>query len=153
MPHPRRLVLTAFAAVWLAGCSLMSPPAQLDQRLAKPSAAALYQVTLYPPQPAAAINEIHAWEVEVRTPAGAPVADASIGVSGGMPQHFHGFPTRPQVTENLGNGRYVIDGVKFSMTGWWQMKLKIDSVQGSDLVEFNTVVQNRPKTPAQAGLQ
>ncbi|UUZ55295.1 FixH family protein [Massilia sp. H-1] len=64
-----------------------------------------------------------------------------------MPQHHHGFPTKPHVTEALGDGRYLLDGVKFSMTGWWQFKLKVESGSGSDLVVFNTVV-NDPGAPA-----
>jgi hypothetical protein len=55
------------------------------------------------------------------------------------------------VTDNLGNGKYVLDGVKFSMSGWWQMKLQIDAAQGSDVVEFNTVVPERAPTTTLAG--
>ena len=135
-----RFGLFAIAIFSLAGCALMSPPKDLDLGLSKPGARSIYLVTMHPPPEAATINQIHAWGVEVRTMAGEPVADASIRFSGGMPQHFHGFPTSPRVTDNLGNGKYVLDGVKFSMSGWWQMKLEIDAAQGSDLVEFNALV-------------
>jgi hypothetical protein len=135
-----RFLSTAVLSALLSGCALFSPPADLDVRLAKPSDKALYQVSLRPPQPAAPLNQIHAWELEVKTSSGQAVPNATIGISGGMPQHFHGFPTKPQMTDALGDGRYVIDGVKFSMTGWWQMNIQIDSPHGSDLVQFNTVV-------------
>ncbi len=135
-----RHIVIAFVIAQLAACSMFTPPSELDLRLSKPSAAARYQVTMHPPPQGAAIHQIHAWELEIRTPAGQPVPDATIGFSGGMPQHFHAFPTKPQVTDNLGAGRYVLDGVKFSMTGWWQMKLQIASPLGVDVVEFNTVI-------------
>ena len=47
-----------------------------------------------------------------------------------MPQHGHGLPTRPQVTRELADGTYLIEGMKFSMTGWWEIKLAIDSPAG-----------------------
>ena len=50
------------------------------------------------------INHIHAWVLHLATFDGQPVTDAEIGITGGMPQHNHGLPTQPQVTENLGNG-------------------------------------------------
>ena len=34
--------------------------------------------------------------------------------------------------------------MKFSMTGWWEIKLAIDSPEGADKVTFNTVVVNDP---------
>jgi hypothetical protein len=44
------------------------------------------------------------------------------------------------VTQELADGTYVIEGMKFSMTGWWEIKLAIDSPEGIDQVTFNTVV-------------
>jgi hypothetical protein len=88
----------------------------------------------------APINKMHAWEVRVTLPSGQPVDGARIAVDGGMPQHGHGLPTQPKVTRALGDGRYLVEGVKFSMPGWWELKLKIDGAQGRDEVTFNTVV-------------
>jgi len=44
------------------------------------------------------------------------------------------------VTQELADGIYLIEGMKFSMTGWWEIKLAIDSPEGADKVTFNTVV-------------
>jgi hypothetical protein len=81
---------------------------------------------------------LHAWQVKVKltSPAGAPVTHAHIQVDGGMPQHGHGLPTWPQVTRELPDGGYLIEGMKFSMSGWWEIKLAID---GADRVTFTTV--------------
>jgi hypothetical protein len=59
-----------------------------------------------------------------------------------MPQHGHGLPTQPRVTRELGDGTYQLDGMKFSMTGWWEIKLAIQGPQGADKVTFNTLVND-----------
>jgi YtkA-like len=130
------LALVAVAAT--AGC--MSPPKDIDLALTRPSADHKYVVTLQPPAQPAAINQLHAWQVRLASPAGMPVPHARIKVDGGMPQHGHGLPTRPQVTQELAAGTYLIEGMKFSMTGWWEIKLAIDGPTGADRVTFNTVV-------------
>lgn len=130
------LSLAALAAT--AGC--MSPPKDLDLALTRPTVENRYVVTLQPPVQPAAINQLHVWRVLLTTPTGAPVAQARIQVDGGMPQHGHGLPTKPQVTRELPGGGYLIEGMKFSMTGWWEIKLAIDGPAGADRVTFNTVV-------------
>ncbi len=53
----------------------------------------------------------------------------------------HGLPTQPRVTQELGEGRYLVEGMKFSMTGWWEIKLKLQSADGGpDSVTFNKVI-------------
>ena len=73
-----------------------------------------------------------------RAPDGAPVHDARFAVDGGMPQHGHGLPTQPRVTRELADGTYLLEGMKFSMTGWWEVKLAIQGPHGADKVTFNT---------------
>ena len=51
-----------------------------------------------------------------------------------------------QVTRELADGTYLREGMKFSMTGWWEIKLAIDAAAGADTVVFNTVVE-RPAVP------
>lgn len=130
--------LSLAALVAITGC--MSPPKDLDLALTRPTVDNKYLVTLQPPPKPAAINQLHAWQVKVTSPAGVPVPNARIQVDGGMPQHGHGLPTRPQVTRELPGGGYLIEGMKFSMTGWWEIKLAIDGPAGADRVTFNTVV-------------
>jgi len=72
-----------------------------------------------------AINQLHAWILHVETPDGQPVEGATITVDGGMPAHNHGLPTEPQVTEELGNGDYRLEGMKFSMPGLWEIRVTI----------------------------
>jgi hypothetical protein len=129
--------IAAMATLGMAGCST---PNNLDTSLARPSTAGIYRVALVPPAQAPAINQMHSWKVKLATPDGTPVHGASFAVDGGMPQHGHGLPTQPRVTRELEDGTYQLDGMKFSMTGWWQVRLAIQGPQGSDQVTFNTIV-------------
>jgi hypothetical protein len=122
----------------LSAC--MTPPNGLDLALIRPTAQKLYTAELHSLAEPIQINQMHSWEIKLNTPSGAPVLGAHIGVDGGMPQHGHGFPTRPRVTRELGEGRYLLEGMKFSMTGWWEIKLKIQAVAGNDDITFNTII-------------
>jgi len=73
-----------------------------------------------------AINRIHSWVFHVETPAGTPVTGAMISVSGGMPKHNHGLPTAPRMTAELGNGDYLVAGIRFHMHGYWELLVEID---------------------------
>ena len=68
--------------------------------------------------------------------AGQPVDSASIAIDGGMPQHGHGLPTQPRVTAQLGNGTYQVDGIRFNMGGWWELKFRIAGA-AADSIVFN----------------
>jgi hypothetical protein len=68
------------------------------------------------------------------------VEDAEIEFEGGMPAHDHGFPTQPRVTRYLGGGAYLVEGVKFNMTGWWEFSFEIRAGGRSDVARFNVVV-------------
>jgi hypothetical protein len=142
LPATAALAALAAFAAFAMGCS--TPPKDLDLSLDKPSAAGMYRVALVPPAQAPAINQLHSWKVKLATPDGAPVHGARFAVDGGMPQHGHGLPTQPRVTRELADGTYQLDGMKFSMTGWWEVKLDIQGPQGPDKITFNTVVQTPP---------
>ena len=131
--------LAALAAA-IAGCG--APPKDLDLSLDKNSVSDIYRVALMPPAQAPAINQMHSWKVKLTTPQGTPVHGAKFVVDGGMPQHGHGLPTQPRVTREVEDGTYALDGMKFSMTGWWEVKLSIQGPQGVDKVTFNTIVNN-----------
>jgi len=83
------------------------------------------------------LSRIHSWTVHIETPEGVAVEDAQIGVYGGMPAHKHGLPTKPRVTDNLGGGDYLIDGVKFSMPGQWELILIITADGKRDKAKFS----------------
>ena len=136
----RFLATTISLASLVATTGCMSPPKDLDLALTRPTVDNKYVVTLQPPATPVAINQLHVWQVKLASPTGGPVPNARIKVDGGMPQHGHGLPTRPQVTRELPGGGYLIEGMKFSMSGWWEVKLAIDGPAGADRVTFKTVV-------------
>ena len=80
-----------------------------------------------------AINVMHEWILTIESASGYPVKNADVTVEGGMPEHNHGLPTEPKVTKNLGNGRYLLQGVRFHMSGLWEMKVTI-RVEGNEHV-------------------
>jgi hypothetical protein len=83
------------------------------------------------------LNRIHSWTAHIETPEGKAIENAAIGVYGGMPMHKHSLPTKPRLTKNLGNGDYTIDGVKFSMSGRWELLLIITVDGKRDKAKFN----------------
>ena len=82
------------------------------------------------------LHKIHNWTVHVETINGDPVENAKINVYGGMPSHKHGYSTNPQITKNLGNGDYLVEGIKFSMAGYWEMWFNIRADKNQDIVIF-----------------
>ncbi len=112
-------------------------PADTDFATARASDGGLFQVSYTPALEPIAINELHQWTLHVETAEGVPVDDAVIAVSGGMPEHNHGMPTEPQVTEALGNGDYRVEGMQFQMGGWWTITFVIDAAGQQDSVTFN----------------
>lgn len=95
----------------------------------------LFQVS-WESQPAPVpMLELHRWTITVVDRDGAPVDGARITVMGGMPAHGHGLPTTP-VVRPLGDGRYLIDGLRFNMPGRWVVGFRIRTKAAIDTVTF-----------------
>lgn len=86
------------------------------------------------------LNKIHSWKLRLTTADGQPVRGAVISLDGDMPEHGHGLPTAPEVTEDLGNGEYRVEGVQFSMPGWWVMRFKVRAEGKLDTATFNLLL-------------
>jgi hypothetical protein len=127
------------ALVMASACAakMASRPADLDYSLIQSTSGGHYRASLEPQKSPIPVGAMHTWTVTVETPAGTPVDAAAISIGGGMPQHGHGLPTRPKVTKNLGNGKYLIEGMKFNMTGWWILSVSIDGPEGAEKATFN----------------
>lgn len=83
------------------------------------------------------LNRIHKWLLRVESDTGEPVNNAEISISGGMPVHEHGLPTAPRMTQNLGNGTYLIEGMKFHMPGHWQIEILVISPTITETTTFD----------------
>ena len=58
-----------------------------------------------------------------------------------MPEHGHGLPTSPETNGVSNDGDYRIEGMKFSMSGWWVVKFVIQAPVGTDSVRFNIALR------------
>ena len=83
------------------------------------------------------INNLHTWIIHIKDMNNKDVVDAKLTVIGGMPEHNHGLPTQPKITKNLGDGCYLLEGMKFHMMGWWTVTISITNKKASDAVTFN----------------
>jgi hypothetical protein len=124
----------------MAAMAMPDTPGDLDMATTKLTEDELFQVTISSNLDPLSLNEIHSWTVHVETAGGEAVENAEIAVDGGMPDHNHGFPTAPEITEEIGGGEYLLEGVKFSMAGWWELKLDITAGEQSDSVTFNIIL-------------
>jgi hypothetical protein len=140
MSKRRMWSVGALAAVvaFFAWRMLAPPPEDLDLARSKPTVNGLYSLALAPEMEPLRREALHSWLLTV-TRDGAPVEDARIAVDGGMPQHGHGLPTAPQATAYFGEGRYRIEGVRFNMDGWWELRVTVDAAAGKDDAVFNLV--------------
>ncbi len=80
------------------------------------------------------INRIHSWILHITAANGEPVTGAEVSVSGGMPEHNHGLPTRPRVTREIGEGNYRLEGMRFHMAGDWEIVVTIATADGQQIV-------------------
>ncbi len=133
------VVAVVLAASWFVLTSRHAPPEGLDLSRAKTTANGLYEVSIEPEAEPVRRGPLHSWIAAVSAKDGAPVVDAVVVVDGGMPDHGHGLPTSPQAT-HIGDGRYRIEGVRFNMGGWWELRLTIDGPAGEDAVVFNIML-------------
>lgn len=85
------------------------------------------------------INRMHSWRLRLTDADGAPLSNASIEVRGGMPDHDHGLPTRPEVIGEPESGVYLLQGLRFHMPGRWLLEFTIalDGNEDSASLELN----------------
>jgi hypothetical protein len=133
------IFLALAAAVTLSACST-KPPADQFGFGPRASVQNRYTATLDASSQPLVPRRMLKVQVSIRDAAGKPVDGAQIEVDGGMPQHGHGLPTKPRVTRSLGDGRYEIEGLRFNMGGWWELRLAVNSPAGADSVTFNLQV-------------
>jgi hypothetical protein len=133
----RALVALGSAAL-LTGCMrTASAPSNLDYSRTRTSEQGLYRAAIKPDGDTIPQGKLQKWTLHLDAASGAPVSAARVSIDGGMPQHGHGLPTRPRVTRELGNGDYLVEGMKFNMGGWWVVKFRVASEAGRDSLVFN----------------
>lgn len=141
----QQLVIVSAAALLSASAFAFAqrPRAEpTDVGAVKRTAHGRYLVVLAPDSMPIPLHRLHRWRVRVQDARGVSVigtdgAPLDVRVDGGMPQHGHGLPTAPRVTGHLPDGQLLIEGMRFSMPGWWTLRVRINGAAGADSVTFN----------------
>ena len=120
-------------ALLFAG-ALVATDTFADDAEAWVSDAGYFTVTFQSELQPLAINKIHSWVLQVEDSDGGTIVGATSSVEGGMPEHNHGLPTEPEVTATLGEGRYRVEGMRFHMRGYWEIRVSIDDGAQRDSV-------------------
>ena len=115
-------------------CLLLADLAPADEPVMYRSDAGHYVVTFEPSTETLEINRIHSWHLTVTDTDRKLLGNLEIEVDGGMPEHDHGMPTRPQVVASKTAGHYRVDGVRFHMPGRWEIRISIFDGQRRDFV-------------------
>jgi hypothetical protein len=136
---PRNRIRAAIVALALA-CAGPPPAEPAHEGWSAISDTGRLSGRLAPESGAVAIGKFQSWILELSAAGGAPVDGAAIAIAGGMPGHGHGLPTQPQVTEELGGGRYRIEGVKLNMVGAWVIEVFVQTSVGRDRVRFDLAI-------------
>ncbi len=132
------LVFGFLTLAGLSGCMMfLKAPGASEYGRTRTSSSGQYLATIRPAGDSIPQGKLQSWTLHLETASGAAVDTAAITVDGGMPQHGHGLPTKPLVTKHLGHGDYLVEGMKFNMSGWWVVKFRIGAATGKDSVVFN----------------
>lgn len=130
----RRANATVIAALL---CLAAVPQAHASDVAGFVSDAGHFRVTYQSELQPLAINKMHSWILHVTDAEGAAITSATLTLTGGMPEHDHGLPTAPQITEILGDGDYKVEGMRFHMRGKWEIRVFIDTGDERDAVTIS----------------
>lgn len=125
------LLITLF---WLAASPVLMAQQQADFSI---TSAAGTRIEIFSQLQPLQINRMHSWHLQISDSQGAPVQGADITVTGGMPEHDHGLPTAPRVTSELAPGRYLLEGVRLHMPGYWEFTFVINTGERSDSLQLD----------------
>lgn len=129
-------------AFWLAGVlALDAGSACAQSQPPKTSLAGAFEVSLEPRIDPLIINQIHSWVVTLADRQGRRLTAAEITIDGGVPDVERKLPTAPRVTQALGEGRFLVEGMKFDMAGRWRLTLDIVADGVKDRVEFDILAR------------
>ncbi|MDR0565223.1 MAG: FixH family protein [Azoarcus sp.] len=113
MPFVLRYGLSKIFALLLCGVAFASVCAAAEK----------WEVTL--DLPPLAVNQFYEGLLTVADSNGVGITGLRLQIRGRMPEHAHGLPTAPQITEK-GQGRYSLKGLSFNMPGRWVIEILHD---------------------------
>lgn len=141
-----KLALIVLATLATASCTMVmhtlkngivSAPAQSEFGLGpRVSRGGTFTATVQPEAPLRK-GTLQKVRLLVVDSAGQPVRAATVTIDGGMPQHGHGLPTKPRVSPTTVDGEYLVEGLRFNMGGWWELRFAVVGATATDSVTFN----------------
>lgn len=140
-PVRAALVAGFLAGLFSTGALAGSGDEDIEASWSAASDRGVYKVSIRPADGDIPIGKLHSWIIRVALPDGTAVFPARVFVGGGMQGHGHGLPTQPQVIRYGGEGEYLVEGVRFSMEGEWQLSFIIESSHGRDRADFEVPVR------------
>ena len=98
-------------------------------------------VTIVDAMPAIPDRGDNTWTVRITDASGAPEEGMVVSLRPWMPDHGHGSPVEPQITD-LGGGEYRIESLNLFMPGLWQVTFGLETPTGeSDEVMFSLCIE------------
>lgn len=137
----RRKRNTAAPAVALAVLAALPGSGIADDATTYVSDAGHFRVGFVSELDPLAINRIHAWTLTITDADGNAVTAAAVDFDGGMPEHDHGLPTAPRLAEHFDDGRYRIEGIRFHMRGYWELRITIEDGTHRDTVTIPLTIR------------
>lgn len=125
--------------VLVSGCiTVAAVAAPADNRVPGETRAThkgLYRITVEAPT-SIPTNRFQAWSIAVTAADGKPLTETALAVSASMPQHGHGMLVQPRVSRQPGSGKFLVEGLKFHMPGYWEVKLTVTATGQTDDLMF-----------------
>ncbi len=83
------------------------------------------------------LNKAHSWRLKIEAQDGSPVDDADISVVFGIPANKNNTVAKSENVQNMGRGKFIIEGVIFTMPGQWEIWINIVVASRQDKVVFS----------------
>jgi len=115
---------------------LLSSVISAEQRWTAKTEAGKFSLSIYPQAGRYQIGNYHSWIIQVKDNKSKTVSDAQLSFSGGMIGHGHGMPSEPSI-KPLGEGKYLMEGVLFSMAGEWTFYFLVQTPDLQDRARFD----------------
>ena len=128
----QRRVASAIVAAFACGERAADPGTASRGDSSVVSTAGRYRLAVRPAKPSPRLGQLHEWIVRVERMDSRSPNPSRVFFDGGMPTHGHGFVTKPRVTRALGEGEFLVEGVKFHMAGPWEIRVAVESAEGTD---------------------
>lgn len=135
----RRALLASWACVALLGCSSSDPEDKgntgggcetFSAGLTQLGDQGVVSVVIESSMPAPPERGNNDWTIQLLDANGAPISDATVGITPFMPKHGHGSSVKAAITP-LGDGRYDLNPVNFSMAGVWEVTIDVELAGGA----------------------